>query len=112
MKIEIEYTLSDEEILIIKKIFLMKNEPEAVKELKGFYTEGNGEPIFKEDFFNALKYSRPKTSIIIRFLLAMNIAKIQKIQIGKTRATRQTIKFNYKKVEEILNKINEKKQTD
>ena len=71
MKIEIEYTLSDEEILIVKKIFLMKNEPEAVKELKGFYTEGNGEPIFKEDFFNAMKYSRPKTSIIIRFLLGV-----------------------------------------
>ena len=112
MKIDIEYTFNDEEILIIKKIFLMKNEPGTVKELKIFCKEGTGEPIFKEEFFKALNYSKPKTALITRFLLATNIIKVQKVQIEKTRITKQILKFNYKKVEEILNKINEKKQTD
>lgn len=99
--IETTYELNDDEIFLLKSIYLLKNEKSKVQMLK----EINIDKVFKEDFFEALSFSAPKKTLAIRFLTALGLVKTKRIQIENTKISKTILVFNYKKIEEIIIEI-------
>lgn len=101
MKITTDYFLNEEEIILLKKIYLLKNEPSKVPELANFREKN---VVLKTDFFKSLNYPINKQRIAIRFFTALDIAKLSPISMGGTKVQKQ-IKFNYEKIENLIEKI-------
>ena len=99
--IETIYELNDDEIFLLKSIYLLKHDKNKVQMFKDF----TADKVFKEEFFEALCFSAPKRALAIRFLTALGLAKSKRIQIENTKVSKAVLVFNYKKIEEIIIEI-------